>query len=292
MQHKLISNAKLNLFLHVLGKSKQNYHELDSLVVFLDELYDEIFIEERVNLEDHKIKIVGPMADNLDGSNIISRVLTEFDSLIPDKKFHITLSKNIPISSGMGGGSSNAGEIIKFLVDTYCTNISEDQVARIALSIGADVPLFLHKKPLYFSGIGEKISMLSRFPSDIYALVVYPNKCISTAAIFNMSFANYSSGLCSREDFSSYAELMQYLCGNNTKNDLYTNAYKLFPELGEIIDSIGATHGCGLSRMTGSGSACFGIFNSRENLQSAANKIKQKFSGFSIFLSSIGGKNF
>ena len=177
MQTKIKCYAKINLFLHITGKTQNGFHLLDSMVMFAKNLYDELHI---TRADKNEITVDGKWAKYLRGQNILAKTLEKFAPIAKDSNFKIKLIKNIPIGAGLGGGSSNAAELIKFIMQHFKCKISNEKLAEI----GADVPMFLHRKALYFTGIGEKVHPIKKMP-QIYSLIVYPNTVISTHEIFN-----------------------------------------------------------------------------------------------------------
>ena len=151
----LKSYAKVNLFLHILKKGKK-FHNLESLAFFVN-LYDEIKL-----IEDKKFSLTinGRFKALLKNKkNIIKKTIFEYSKLIKIKpNFKVILNKNIPLSAGLGGGSSNAAAVIKGINLIKKKNIQKEKVYKFAMSIGSDVPICLENKNVFFSGYGEKIS--------------------------------------------------------------------------------------------------------------------------------------
>ncbi len=275
-------HAKINLFLHVLGKTAQNYHSLDSMVMFVEDLYDELTIE---LADENQILLKGKYQENLSGINILDKVITEFSDWIGNSKFKITLVKNIPIAAGLGGGSSDAAELIKFFIKKFKLQVSQNEMLNRCAKIGADVPMFLYKKPLYFNGIGEMISTIDKIPS-LFALLVYPNIAMSTATIFNSNNISFSRDTIKHQySFKDHSELFQFLRG--TKNDLLANTTELAPELSNIIAEISSCKGCEISRMSGTGTTCFGIFSDVNNANLALNTLQIKFPDYFTCVSKL-----
>jgi 4-diphosphocytidyl-2-C-methyl-D-erythritol kinase len=178
------SFAKINLYLELIGKNSNNYHLLDSLMTQIN-IFDEISICESKNLE---LEIKGKNCDSLQKnsqSNIIIKavnLLAEMFHFKPNIK--ITLNKQIPIAAGLGGGSSNAATILLMLNDFYNLNLSQKQLLNLGLKLGADVPFFINEKPALVSGIGEIIEPANFDFSNLFLLIVNPNKNLSTQSVF------------------------------------------------------------------------------------------------------------
>src|SRR5690606_5243527 len=152
------SFAKLNLYLEVTGINQQGYHLLDSLMSLIN-LYDIIKIEESSKLE---LAIDGAYSKHLK-ANINENIIIKAVNLLAknynlNPKFKISLTKNIPVSAGLCGGSSNAATIILMFNQIYNLNLPIERLTEIGLQLGCDVPFFLHQKTALISGIGEKIT--------------------------------------------------------------------------------------------------------------------------------------
>ena len=252
----LKAKAKINLFFHITGKREDGYHFIDSLVVFAEDIYDLIEIKEGKN----KSTIDGEFAHLLvsENNNLIDKA---FQTFSPGKEYNYNLTKNIPIGAGLGGGSSNAAMVIKYLNQ----NISNDEL----LEIGADLPICYHAKSAFCSGIGEAIEPINNFPI-IYLVLVYPNKSLLTKDIFMLN-KNINSPKINRPNFKDADQLIEFL--SSLKNGLTDVSTQLLPEVKSILDLIMAQEGCKLSRMSGSGSTCFGIFTDRGKAIEASKNI-------------------
>ena len=279
MFFKMIKSlAKINLFLHVLGKNSKNYHLLDSLTVFLPGLYDKIRIKKS---EASEVIFTGPWKDKVSKNNTVTRTLELMSAYVPDN-FQISIEKNIPVGGGLGGGSSNAGCIIKYLIDRYKVKIASKKLLQICNSVGADVAMFLFSKALYFNGTGDILTQLKKFPS-INIVIVYPQLTVSTEQVYKLGFKEYAKKMSHKLFFESQDQLIEFL--KLTRNALYPNALKIFPELQLLITAIEKNTGCLLAKMTGSGSACFGIFNSIKNAKLGLKSLQKEFPNYSIYMS-------
>ena len=177
---RYFSPAKINLFLEVLSKRKDNYHELNSLICFCD-VGD--FIEvERSNVL--KIEVVGPFSKKLSlNENIIIKTHKIISKYFNIGNFNIRLFKNLPISSGIGGGSSNAATFFKIIEEKLNLNIETNIKNKILLEIGADVPVCYYQRFSIISGIGDKIEFVPPI-EESYILLVNPLIEVSTKDIF------------------------------------------------------------------------------------------------------------
>jgi len=277
----LKSHAKLNLFLHVTGRTANNYHLLDSIVMFAEDLYDEI---EVIESSENKIEVVGPWKGNLVGTNIIETVLEKFSDIAKIPKLHIKIRKNIPIGAGLGGGSGNAAAIIKYLVAKFSHNLSASAIMNFCVHIGADVPCCYHSGSLYFAGIGEIISPINAIP-ELYAAIIYPSIALSTKDVFSMTNSTFKKKIQRIHDFSDYKELWSFL--SKTNNDLFNNASRTQPILSTILEEISRLKHCKHFTMTGSGSACFGMFENKESAITGANTLQKRFPEYSVYVSQL-----
>lgn len=258
--------AKINLFLHVTGKTANGYHLLESLMAplaFGDAL-------EATQATEFALDIVGdaslaalPAEQNL----VLKAARLLQQSLGTKKAAHLTLQKHIPHAAGLGGGSSDAATALLLLQQVWQQKIAPEACAELALKLGADVPFFLKQTACYAEGVGEILTPI-QLPK-LHLLLVKPAQGVSTADIFNMGFTHFSDPIKKQPGFTSQQEVVAML--TPLKNDLTHNALKLCPVIGDILTRLEAQPGCELARMSGSGSACFGIFADARSCVQAAN---------------------
>lgn len=269
------SHAKINLYLHATGKTPNNYHTLDSMVAFAEDIYDVISVTKSSS---YQLELNGPFASQLIGENIITiavNKLSKFYNIKPEIK--ITLTKNLPIVSGIGGGSSNAATIIKLLSQLWQVQACPPDLLK---AIGADVPMCFYGQACYASGIGEIITPIIPFPG-IWAVLVNPNIHIPTPEIFKMGLEHFFKPQIPRQySFEHNNELIRFL--QPTQNDLYFNSLKLAPILKNIIVALESCDNCALARMSGSGATCFGLFANEASASNALNKLQQIYPGYFI----------
>lgn len=261
--------AKVNLALHVTGRRDDGYHLLDTLVVFT-EAGDTVSV---ATAEQDSFIIQGPFAGLLDdeADNLVLRARDLLRSLYGDlPPVAISLEKNLPVASGIGGGSSDAAATLRALVRLWDFDLSTEALARAALPLGADLPMCLHARPLIARGIGEEIEPVEGFaPLDM--VLANPGIAVSTPAIFR--------ALASRDNpplpvLPGPQALPAWLA--DTRNDLETPAQALAPEIGEVLSALTA-NGAALARMSGSGATCFGLFASRDEAKVAASAIAARY---------------
>ena len=271
-----LAPAKINLALHVLGRRDDGYHELDSLVVFA-EIGDTISIDMGADhaadqAADQVLSISGRFASALtddDGVNLVAAAARLIGSGTTESALH--LDKQLPVASGLGGGSADAAATLRLLNRIRYPDVSLDRLAALAETLGADVPMCLASVPLIARGKGETIRALPTMPS-LPLVLVYPGAPVSTPAVFGAFRSPYDAALPSiRDGFATPAALIDWLHG--TRNGLEPAAMRVAPIIGEALSGISAQPGCRLARMSGSGSTCFGIFDDIEQARSAAQSL-------------------
>ena len=275
----LKSFCKINLILRVLKKLKNRHHEIETLITFCNP-YDKITIRKIRNLND-KIIFSGKFKRGIDRkSNTITKTLylLREKNLLKKQKFEINIKKNIPHGAGLGGGSSNAAALLNFFCSKRYLNLKEKEMYKIANKIGFDTPISLNERNTLFTGKNRKIIRINRrFAFNI--LIVYPNIICSTKKIYEKLYLKNKKIIFAynQSKFSriSGKKLIDFLKKEN--NDLETTVIKYHPQVKKIIDFIKFQKGCNFSRITGSGSACIGIFSSKKNAIYTQKLIKLKY---------------
>lgn len=270
LSYLVTAPAKINLFLNIIAKIGTGYHLLETLAYFSDKLYDIITIE-----KSDKFILKSDIPDNLIAK--MYHELMESNSRYSNQKpqhYKIILQKNIPIAAGLGGGSADAAAVARFL-RPYFPNISDPEIQIILSRIGADVTGCYHNKICYIHGIGEIISPINHFPK-LSMLLVNPRKLCPTKEIFEKGFKNYSRPILQLPDsFKNAEEVVAFI--EKYDNDLTRNACAVVPEIGEILLDLDRSNGCLISRMSGSGATCFGIFENKEQLLKAKFELGKKW---------------
>ena len=271
---KIKSYCKLNLFLKVVKKLKNGYHNIISLVTYC-ELYDIILIK-KINSSKDIISFSGKFKNGINNkSNTITKLLDLLrkNNLITNQFFKIDIKKNIPHGSGLGGGSSNAANLLNYFNKKIKLNLNNNKINKLARQIGFDVPVILERKNTFLNGNKEKIIRLKK-KFGFNVLIVYPNIICSTKKIYGQ---NNKKSIIKSSFFKvkNNRQLINFL--KNENNDLEKTVVKLYPKIGKIISFIKSQNGCYFSRITGSGSACFGIFSNMKNAIYAQKLIKLKY---------------
>lgn len=269
--------AKINLALHVTGQRADGYHLLETLVTFT-EAGDTIRIRDG---DADSFSISGPFGDLLragdGGDNLVTRAKDLLrDALAstgqPAPPVAIHLEKNLPVASGIGGGSADAAATLRGLLRHWRAGIAPDALASMALALGADVPMCLESRSLIARGIGEDIEPLTDLP-ELAMVLANPLKATSTPEIFRRLQNKTNPPLPA----SATIGWMDFLA--QSRNDLQPPAQALLPEIGEIIGLL-SQEGAALVRMSGSGATCFGIFHSLEAARKAETSLRKKRPGW------------
>jgi 4-diphosphocytidyl-2-C-methyl-D-erythritol kinase len=275
MIFNLKSYAKVNLFLHIVGKRADNYHELESIFYFSD-IYDEIYIDDSGEFA-KKFALEGEFSNRLSAQDLSNNLIFKAYNLLSSnysqipKNLNFKLVKNLPVSAGIGGGSSNAATIINFLNQQYKLGLNDDQLIEYAVKLGADVPASIFNQTCFVTSIGEKLRFLQDFPR-LNILLVNPLIGVSTQHIFQKGFTSFSPRInFPEQNFRNQNEIIEFL--EKQDNDLYSNAVSSAPEISDVINIISAQQNCLISRMSGSGATCFGIFADKESLIKAKENI-------------------
>jgi len=275
---KIKSYCKVNLSLKVLKKLNNGYHNIISLITFCS-LHDIISISKIKSVKD-KISFSGKFKDGIDNeSNTVTKLLNLLreNNLIINQTFNINIEKNIPHGSGLGGGSSNAANLLNYFNKKMKLKLNKKKLVKLARKVGFDVPINLEKKNTYLTGKKEEMLRLNeKFKLNL--LIVYPNLICSTKKIYNK---NKIKNLTKSQSFiklNSSKKLISFL--KNQNNDLEKTVVKIYPKIGKIIKYIESQKGCYISRITGSGSACIGIFSSTSNAIYAQKAIRSKYSKY------------
>lgn len=281
--------AKINLALHVLGQQANGYHELDSLVVFAD-ICDYLEAEQVRGAD--CLTIHGPFGSSLEANydNLVLKAVAAVRTLQGNSKGGIAfkLKKNLPVSSGIGGGSADAAAALELISEIW-PSISNQSIDNIARSLGADIPMCLVQTPLRATGLGEKIETIPHLPSMAIVLI-NPLVPISTPAVFD-NLEQKSNQLISDigQGWRDFGEMISFL--DQTRNDLASPARILVPQIAEIEQAMGAQQHCALARMTGSGATIFGLFKNLAQAKTAADKLATKFPAYWVKAGRVLNKN-
>lgn len=256
---RITAPAKLNLCLQITGRRGDGYHLLDSVVVFTS-FGDSLIVRpaDRAGGED-SIDITGPFAASIaeEPENICLRAIRgyrEAGGVIGP--LSVTLDKHIPVGAGLGGGSSNAAAILRYLDRNATTRLAPDALAALALDLGADVPVCLAGTARHMTGIGEKLRPIDPIPHG-HVVLSRPDVSLSTIAVFR-AFASLQVGLNQADTLppppTDPGQIVQ------RGNDLAEAAMSLCPDIRDLMGELARCEGVAAVQMSGSGSACFALF--------------------------------
>lgn len=261
--------AKLNLYLHVVGRRADGYHLIDSLFVFLD-VCDDLVISESDRIE---LIVDGPYCGAL-GDPKNNLVMVAATTLAKEAGIslgaRIRLTKNLPLASGVGGGSADAAAAMRGLREVWSLDFSDEDLMRIGLDLGADVPSCIGSRAAAVSGVGEIVEPISDMP-DFAVLLVNPLVEISTAQVFaelKNRGDSFSEAATLAADLCDFSRLVAEIAAR--KNDLEAPAIGIAPVIGQLLNELKTLPGCSLARMSGSGATCFGLFEEIESARRAA----------------------
>lgn len=261
-----IARAKVNLYLRVTGRRADGYHLLDSLAVFADAKD----IVTAGHADDLTLDIRGAEAVALTGEpdNLVlraARALAEATGRAP--KAAITLTKLLPVASGIGGGSADAAAALRVLDALWETGLDHAALEAIAAQLGADVPVCVASRPARMMGVGEILSAAPELPS-CGLLLANPRIALPTPQVFRARRGDFSPPAEMPERLADAAALADWL--RPLGNDLQDAALSLCAAIAEVLSAIAAQPGCLLARMSGSGATCFGLFATPAQAQAAA----------------------
>ena len=271
-QIKIKSYAKLNLALNVIGKTT-SLHQIESIIVFVS-LHDEIFIK-KIKSKFHNIIFIGKFSRNISKNNTVSRLLKilEKKNLLKNDKFKITINKKIPNKAGLGGGSMNAANILKFFVKKNFIKIDKDEIEQISKQIGSDVILGINSTNTIL-GKKNKIKYYNNC-KKFYTLIVKPNFGCSTKEVYSKvrKFGKPKLNKPSKRMFN-----LDYL--KKMDNSLEAIAFSKYTKLKKIKFFLENISKPVFVRMTGSGSAMVAYFKTKQRCDNAKKQFVKKYRNY------------
>jgi len=265
-----LAPAKLNLFLEVTGQRADGYHLMESLIAFLD-------IGDRLHLkaaDRSSLTVTGPFAAGVPsgGDNLVMKALRLLERLCGRAlPVAVTLEKRIPSGAGLGGGSADAAALLKGVTALEGLDIDDTLLRSEALALGADLPACLEARPVLVSGIGEILELFPGLPV-FPAVIVHPGKSLSTPAVYQAYDRAHRDCACCRGG-AAFPPLSFVDALAQRRNDLEHAAIGLEPAVAEVLAALSGSEGCLLARMSGSGSAAFGLFADDGAAQQAATRL-------------------
>lgn len=273
----LLAPAKVNLWLEIAGRRSDGMHELDSLFAFAavgDRLRLAPRAEAGIALDMH-----GPFAPQLAAEaperNLAWRAAALLaEALDRPLQLDMALDKRLPLGAGLGGGSADAAAVLRGLMRLWQVDAAAVDLPALALRLGADVPACLLGVPAHATGVGERLQPICTLP-DHALVLVHPGVGLATAQVFGRYRFDADApapqgmpGILPR----SFAEMLDMLRGR--RNDLTAAAVAALPAVATVLEALGAQPGCALARMSGSGSACFGLFAELASARAAAARLQ------------------
>ena len=275
--YRINSRAKINLNLNIIRKSKKKkLHLIESLVCFVN-LSDKIYINKSKS-KYHKVKFIGKFSKKITKKNTITKLLSLLDKdNVLKNKYKILVKKEIPLQSGMGGGSMNAANILNYFYKKKLINLKKFK--KYSLKIGSDVILGLNSKPkiLYRDGSIKEVTDIKKY----HILIVKPAFGCSTKKIYS------SNKTFSKSEFNISKEKIVKNVILNGKNDLEKSAFNLYPALKKIKNLLNQNEKANFVRMTGSGSAIIMYFNSNKFAKNALKIYKRKLNNCLCIITKI-----
>jgi 4-diphosphocytidyl-2-C-methyl-D-erythritol kinase len=256
--------AKINLALHVLGRRADGYHALDSVVAFAsvgDVLDIEIATETSLTVD-------GPFARNVPvtADNLVLKAHAALAAHVAIPPVAIRLTKNLPVASGIGGGSADAAAALRGIIKLAGVQLDDATVQQIALSLGADVPVCLHGKTCRMQGVGEVITELQHVVAPAI-LLANPMQACGTADVFR------TMGLKPGDDMGSALDEKNTIAW---RNDMTAAACKVLPVIDEVLFELGTLQNTRAVRMSGSGATCFALFDDLNTAEKAATELRAR----------------
>lgn len=260
--------AKINLTLKILGRRDDGYHEVESLVAFAD-VGDVLTLTPGDGAGLHAS---GEFAKALGQENLVLQAWEQVRQIWPDARAGtFNLEKNLPVAAGIGGGSSDAAAVLRLLARANRDIDMENEIARLAVALGADVKACLEPEAAMMRGLGEVIEPLTAFPK-VHVVLVNPGVPVPTGKIFQALGAeplpagfSVNTGTPALRNAQDLARFVR-----THGNDLATAASKHAPVIEEVREALGAAAGCLAEGLSGSGATCFGLFANREEADQAA----------------------
>jgi 4-diphosphocytidyl-2-C-methyl-D-erythritol kinase len=255
--------AKINLYLKIIRKRPDGYHDIDTLMQAVS-LYDELTLEK----SDSFSLVCEDIPELKFEDNLAYKAAKLVAEMMPIPGAKITLIKNIPTGAGLGGGSADAAYVIRGLIKLFDLKLDKTELNRRAIKLGADVPFFFGGGQARATGIGEILTDYS-LPLDYNILIIKPNFSISTAEVYH----NYKIPLTTKNGNVSLEKRISpsntIRINNQLSNDLEEVVFSWYPGLNQIKQSL-ATFGAFNAGMSGSGSAIFGLFSPGHDLAKIA----------------------
>tara|TARA_B100000989_G_scaffold220752_1_gene168524 strand:- start:82 stop:915 length:834 start_codon:yes stop_codon:yes gene_type:complete len=267
----LSSYAKINLSLKINSKRKDNLHEIQSYFCLIN-LVDKIELY-KVKKKKDKIIFKGPFSKLVNKkNNSVANILKFLRKLrLISNYYSVTINKNIPVFAGLGGGTGNAVSILKFLLKGKLKKMVLKKAENI---IGTDLRLFFYEQ-----GFLRNLTNISNLKKkELFFILIKPNLRCSSKEVYSKVQKYSKKKLLIKRKINTKSKFINFLSQEN--NDLQSIVVKKYPLINKVLLAIKNEKGCCFSRMTGSGSVCYGLFKDQIMAKKALNKLKSKFPKF------------
>lgn len=260
---KILSPAKINLFLQVLGKRSDGYHDLVTLMCCIG-LYDTLLLT--FDVDDIAVSCDHPVVPGDDTNLAFGAAHLFFKTFGQNEGVHIFIQKQIPVAAGLGGGSSNAAAVLLGLNRHYDYPFSKEELISMGLSLGADVPFFIFQKPAVASGIGERLVAYQNL-KNLKILLVSPGLSVSTADVYKK--LNLGLTKCKKKLKSFLLNKQRFDPRFHLCNDLEAVTASKYPIIKTVKEAL-LSHGALGALMSGSGPTIFGLFSDSNEASKAS----------------------
>lgn len=260
---EVTAHAKLNLTLRVVGRRANGLHLLDGITAFT-RFGDRIRVVTRDGPD--TVCLGGPFAERVVGENIVVTALARYRAATQlPTGIGIEIEKNIPVAAGLGGGSCDAGAVLRVLQEVATAPLTSGALDKLALSLGADVPACLACRNVRMRGIGEHLEEVGPLPPH-GVLLVNPGVPLTAGSVFQRFHGPYSSASPELQMGITEDRLRAFI-GKAAHNDLLEPAVSLAPVVSDVLDALSAMAGAVCVGMSGSGATCFALFDGRQPAQ-------------------------
>jgi len=286
----MLAPAKVNLYLHVGAPGADGYHPLCSLMAFAD--FGDLLSTHEADV--FELDVRGPFARGLaaDADNLVARAARALiaEAKRPLPPVGLTLDKRLPVASGLGGGSSDAGATLRLLCDEFRFSPGDERLEALAASLGADGAACLWGRPVTAQGRGERLSPAPGLP-ELDVVLVNAGVPVSTAEVYRRfdaagRFGDIAPPLAP-ETFESAAELAGWLGAQ--RNDLQAAAIAVAPEVGAVMETLADEPETLLARVSGSGGTCFALCASDIEAESLAERLEAMVPNWWVKRCRLGG---
>ncbi len=245
-----------------MGRRDDGYHLLESLVVHTTDVGDGLSVQAADTLT---LDLEGEHAPALtdEGDNLVLRAARLLD---PTRTARLTLTKTLPVASGIGGGSSDAAACLRLLNEFWCLGKSRSELGDLGAQLGADVPMCIDPAPTFVTGIGDVLEPVTVPP--LHLVLVNPGVAISTPTVFSRYQGEFERSAAPPAVLDDCEAVADY--ARRIGNDLYRPACSVAPVIADVTAALGALRSCLYTAMSGSGATCFGLFGTRADADKAA----------------------